>query len=237
MEAEDRRFFNHTDRDTISIYRVSLREYGVDGCTELQLKSEIKRWKEMVKPVYFPCGKEMNVDPADFTTVAELRDIAAGFINHLSSEQTPPFKFKLNCVQWSTLVFSLAVCFPLSETMLTKAGMLDAYKANWAGKLGFADAGLMGIEELPIPFYTMPEIVENTLDMYLPEHKETLLDALSKLPLHQVLSSMGVTDTRRVMPNAFVVENRLRGLGIRRNTKSVFEYVATAAPAEELEVK
>ena len=237
IEAEDRRFFRHTCNDTISIYRVSLRGYGVDAHTELQLKSEMKRWKEMVKPVYFPFGAEMNIDPADFTTVAELRDIAAGFINHLPSDRNPPFKFKLNCVQWSTLVFSLAVCFPLSEAMLMKAGLLDAYKANWSGKLGFADAGLLGIEELPIPFYTLREIVENTLDMYLPEHKTALFEALSRMPLHQVLSLIGGADTRRVMPNAFVIENRLRGLGFLRNTKSVFEYVATAAPEEELELE
>lgn len=235
MQAEDRRFFRHTDSDTIGIYRVSLGGYGVDSRTESLLKAEIKRWKELVKPVYFPYGKEMNVDPVDFTTVEELRQIAEGSINHPPSNPKPPFEFKLNCVQWSTLVFSLAVCFPLSGRMLRESGLWDGYKANWAGLLGYADEGLGGIGELPIPSYTVEEIVGDTLDMYLPEHKPILMEALGKLPLHQILSERGGADTKRVMPNAFLVENRLRGLGFKRKTKSVFHYIATAAPEQELQ--
>lgn len=235
MQAKDRRFFKHTDSDTINIYRVSLDGYNVAPCTASLLKAEVKRWKELVKPVYFPCGEEMNVDPVDFTTVDGLCKIAEGFVNHRPDDHTPPFKFKLNCVQWSTLVFSLAVCFPLSEKMLKEAGLWEGYRANWAASLGLAEEGLVGIGELPIPFYTVKEIVENTLDMYLPEHKSSLMSVLGNLPLHEMLSKLGGADSKRVMPNAFVVENRLHDLGFNRNTKSVFQYVATAAPECELE--
>lgn len=236
MQAEDRRFFGHTDSDTINIYRVSLAGYNVASRKESLLKAEIKRWKELVKPVYFPCGEEMNIDPVDFTTVEDLRKLAEGFINHRPDDRIPPFKFKLNCVQWTTLVFSLAVCFPLSEKMLKKTGLWEGYKANWEATLGCAEEGLMGIEELPIPFYTMEEIVENTLDMYLPEHKSLLMSALSNLPLREMISKLGGMDSKRVMPNAFVIENRLRGLEFTRPTKSVFQYVATAVPEHELEL-
>ena len=232
---DDRRFSIHTDSDTINIYRVSLSGYNVDTRTETLLKAEVKRWKEMVKPVEFPCGRKMNVDPVDFTTMEELRKIAESCINHAPDNTTPLFNFKLNCVQWSALVFSLAVCFPLSERMLRETGLWEGYKTNWAGKLGCAAEDLVGIGELPIPFYTMEEIVENTLEMYLPEQKSKLLAALDKLPLQQLLGGLGDLDSKRVMPNAFVVENRLRGRGVERRTKSVFRYVATAAPEDELE--
>lgn len=236
MQAEDRRFSVHTNSDTISIYRASLSGYNVDSRTETLLKAEMKRWKELVKPVYFPVGTEMNVDPVDFTTMSELRDIAEGFVNHSPNDTTPPFRFKFNCVQWSTLVFSLAVCFPLSVEMLKQAGLFDGYERNWANRLGYAKEGLVGIGELPIPFYTMEEIVENTLDLYLPEYKGVLASALKTLPLQQILSKLGVADSKRVMPNAFVIENRLRGLGFKRKTKTTFQYVATAAPERELQI-
>ncbi len=236
MQAEDRRFSIHTNSDTISIYRVSLSGYGVDLRTETLLKSEIKRWKELVKPVYFPFGAEMNVDPVDFTTIDELRTIAEKLIAHSPNDKNPPLGFKLNCVQWSTLVFSLAVCFPLSGDMLRQIGRLNEYRENWADRLGFADEGLVGITELPFPFYTMEEIIENTLDLYLPEYKSALMSTLTNLPLQQILSKLGVAASKRVMPNAFVMENRLHGLGFERKTKSVFQYVATAAPERELQV-
>lgn len=236
IQAEDRPFSIHTNGDTISIYRASLREYNVDAHTEALLKAEVKRWKEMVKPVLFPCGTERDIDPVDFNTIKELRNIAEKCVNHSPNDTDPLFQFKLNCVQWSSLVFSLAVCFPLSEMMLKEAGLFDGYKANWAGRLGYAEEGLLGIGELPIPFYTEEEIVENTLDMYLPEYKSLLMSGLSNLPLLKLLSEKGVVKGKRVMPNAFVVENRLRCLGFKRKTKTVFEYIATVAPEGELKL-
>ena len=236
IEPEDRRFSVHTNSDIIGIYRASLSEYNVDSRTEALLKAEVKRWKELVRPVTFPVGEEMNVDPVDFTTVDELRKIAEGFVGRSPDDKDPPFPFKLNCVQWSTLVFSLAVCFPLSAEMLKRTGLLDGYERNWANRLGYAEEGLIGIDELPIPFYTMEEIVENTLDLYFPECKGVLASALKMLPLQPILSKLGGADSKRVMPNAFVIENRLRGLGCKRKSKTVFQYVATAAPERELQI-
>ena len=37
-----------------------------------------------------------------------------------------------------------------------------------------------------------------------------------------------------IMPSAFIIENRLRKLGVPRKTKTIFEYVATALPEREL---
>ena len=236
MAPEDRRFFNHTDNDTISIYRASLAGYGIDLTTEGLLKAEIKRWKEIVQPVYFPCGEEMNVDPADFTSVPELQNIAKLLLSRSPNNPEPAFNFKLNCVQWSTLVFSLAVCFPLSRQMLSSCGLLHDYESNWSNRLGFATDGLIGLSELPIPFYTIDEIVENTLDLYLREAKPLLTPLIRKLPLPQILSAKGIANSKRIMPNAFVIENRLRGLGIPRKTKTVFEYIATATPEFELKI-
>lgn len=234
MRPEDRRFFNHTDNDTISIYRVSLRDYDVNKETEDLLKAEVKRWKRIVQPVYFPCGEAMNVDPADFTSIDELKGIAQKFLAHSPSDPRPAFDFKLNCVQWSTMVFSLAVCFPLSKTMLGLIGAEADYAKNWAELLGYAQDGLVGLNELPIPFYTVSEIVENTLNMYLPDCKSELMTMLSKLPVERYISTLGKVDSLRVMPNAFVIENRLRALGFPRKNKTIFEYVGTAAPEWEL---
>lgn len=237
MCPEDRYFFNHTDNDTISIYRVSLRDYGVDEGTENLLKAEVKRWKQIVQPVYFPCGAAMNVDPADFTSIDELKRIAQKFLAHSPSDPRPTFDFKLNCVQWSTLVFSLAVCFPLSKMMLGFIGAEEDYAKNWSARLGYAQEGLVGLNELPIPFYSITEIVENTLNMYLPELKSELMSLLSGLPVEQYISTLGKPESLRVMPNAFVIENRLRALGFPRKNKTIFEYVGTAAPEFELEKK
>lgn len=233
----DRPFHEHKHSDgtdAISIYRVSLAGYGVDAAREAALKSEVKRWKRIVQPVYFPVYT-MNTDPMDFTTVEELGHIARGFVSHSPKDGRPPFEFKLNCVQWSTLVFSLATCYPLSRSVLARCGLLSDYERNWANELGFAQEGLEGIDELPIPFYTVAEAIENTLDLYLPELKTRIQGLIDPTAVASCLRGSGITlDQRFVMPAAFMIENRLRASGIPRKTKSVFEYVATAVPENEL---
>lgn len=231
----DRPFHIRACGDTINIYRISLREYGVDAQREKALKAEIKRWKEIVRPIIFPRGDlEMCIDLADFTTVLELKKIANELISHASGSSNPPLPFKLNCVQWSTLVFSLAICFPLSKRQLDLMGAMASYEKNWAARLGYADDGLEGLDELPIPFYTINEIIENTLNQYWPERRTEISMMLSRIPIAELLSREGVPDGLRVMPNAFVVENRLRSLGFPRKNRTVFEYVGTAAPESEL---
>ncbi len=230
----DRPFFEHACDDAISIYRISLRGYGVGLEREAKLKSEVKRWKQILQPVYFPC-ETMNVDPVDFTTVEELRRIAEVLIKHSPNDGRPPFDFKLNCVQWSTMVFSLAICFPLSREMLAASGMLSDYERNWSALLGFADEGLMGLDELPMPFYSVKEAVENVLDLYLPEARDSILGMVDMPAVAALLCQNGIRlDQRVTMPSAFMIENRLRALGVPRKTKSVFEYVATGVPAQEL---
>lgn len=230
----DRPFFEHACDDAISIYRVSLREYGVDSERERKLKAEVKRWKHILQPVFFPCTT-MNVDPVDFTTVDELRRIAGGLLKHTPDAGQPAFGFKLNCVQWSTMVFSLAVCFPLSREMLAANGMLADYERNWSASLGFADEGLVGLDELPIPFYSVKEAVENVLDLYLPEVRDSILGMVDIPAVSALLSQNGIRLNQCVvMPAAFMVENRLRAFGVPRKTKSVFEYVATGLPVQEL---
>lgn len=230
----DRPFFEHACNDAISIYRISLRGYGVDPEREARLKSEVKRWKQILQPVYFPC-ETMNVDPVDFTTVEELRRIAEVLIKHSPNDGHPPLDFKLNCVQWSTMVFSLAICFPLSREMLAASDMLSDYERNWSALLGFADEGLMGLDELPMPFYSVKEVVENVLDLYLPEVRDLILGMVDMPAVAALLSQNGIRpDQRVIMPSAFMIENRLHALGVPRKTKSVFEYVATALPEHEL---
>lgn len=231
----DRPFHEHACDDAINVYRVSLAGYGVDAERERLLKSEVKRWRQVVSPVRFPLGMEMNVDPVDFTTVEELKSIASMLMKHSPNDGNPPFGFKLNCVQWTTLTFSLAVCFPLSRMVLAENGWADDYARNWA-HLGYAADGLVGLGELPIPFYTIREAAENVLDLYLPEAKDTILSKVDLPAVGALMSAHGVRqDQRVIMPAAFMVENRLRGKGVPRKTKSVFSYVATAVPARELQ--
>ena len=113
-------------------------------------------------------------------------------------------------------------------------GAMASYEKNWAARLGYADDGLEGLDELPIPFYTINEIIENTLNQYWPERRTEISMMLSRIPIAELLSREGVPDGLRVMPNAFVVENRLRSLGFPRKNRTVFEYVGTAAPESEL---
>lgn len=230
----DRPFYEHACDDAINIYRVSLSEYGIDARREAALKAEVIRWKQLVKPVYFPCGESMNLDPVDFTDIGELGRIASEVIRRAPGDRNPPFNFKLNCVQWTTLIFSLAVCYPLSRTVLSSNGWLNDYERNWSS-LGFAEDGLVGLDELPIPFYTVAEAVENILDLYVPEHKDLIRSMVDMSAVGAFMSAKGVRlDQRVVMPAAFMIENRLREEGVPRKTKSVFSYVATAVPEVEL---
>lgn len=231
----DRPFYEHACDDAINIYRVSLAGYGIDAQREALLKAEVKRWRQIVQPVRFPMGMEMNIDPVDFTTVEELKGIAAKLLKHSPHDDNPQFGFKLNCVQWSTLTFSLAVCCPLSRTMLDANGWLSDYERNWAG-LGYAADGLTGLDELPIPLYTIQDAVENALDLYLPDEKVAMLSKVDLAAVGALMGAHGIRlDQRVIMPAAFMVENRLRGEGVPRKTKSVFSYVATAVPERELQ--
>lgn len=219
----------------IAIYRISLRDYGIDQQREEHLKAEVKRWKEIVRPATFP-KDTMDTDPIDFSTVAELALIAEKCIKHSHDDRTPPLPFKLNCIQWTTLVFSLAVCFPLSYKMLIDNYWLEDYKRNWSGRIGFAqDDTLMGLGELPIPFYSVQDVISDALDFYLPEEKSQILPLLNPRDVVTKMGLRGVSEEQLfIMPSALMVENRLRAMGVPRKTKSVFEYVATVVPEDKL---
>lgn len=231
----DRPIYEDYDNAVLGIYRASLCEYGITPKQEAALKAEVKRWKRIVQPVIFPC-KEMDTDPVDFTTVEALAEIGEECIKHSPNDHTPLFNFKLNCVQWSTLVFSLAVCFPLSSATLATKGWAADYERNWRDMLGLADdEKLMGLEELPIPFYTLDEVINNTLDLYLPTVKQLVRDQIPQDAVRALMFVKGIRPNQcSIMPSAFMMENRLRAMGIPRKTKSVFEYVATVVPEDKL---
>lgn len=188
-----------------------------------------------MQPVIFPC-KDMDTDPVDFTTIEALSEIGAECIKHSPNDQSTLFNFKLNCVQWSTLVFSLAVCFPLSSVTLASKGWGADYERNWREKLGLAnDEKLTGLEELPIPFYTLDEVIDNTLDLYLPAVKQQIRNMIPKDAVTALMFAKGIRpDQRSIMPSAFMMENRLRAMGIERKTKTVFEYIATVMRKEDI---
>ncbi len=219
----------------IAIYRVSLRGYGIDEQREEQLKAEVLHWKEILRPVKFP-KETLNIDPVDFTTVAELRGFAKECIKHPYGDQNPPLPFMLNCVQWVTMVFSLAVCFPLSQKVLKDNGWFDDYKRNWDGhvKLATNDA-LTGLEELPIPFYSIQDIISDALDFYLPDEKPLISGLLNQGNIAARMGAHGeIANQLFTMPSAFMLENRLRAAGVKRKTESMFEYVATVVAPEKL---
>lgn len=230
---KDRPLHDDFDKPPIGIYRVSLREYGVSPQREKDLKAEIKRWMKIVRPVIFP-HEDMDTDPVDFINVETFAQIAARCISRSSVNNTPLFDFKLNCVQWSTLIFCLAVCFPLSRKMLSTRGWLVDYESNWRA-LGFAADELEGLDELPIPFYTIQDAIENTLDLFFPGFKKSILDMVDPKEVEKQMYQRGIRpDQRVIMPSAFMMENRLRAMGVPRKTKTVFEYVATVVPEEQL---
>lgn len=234
ITPKDRPLHDDFDKPPIGIYRVSLREYGVNPQREKELKAEIKRWMKIVQPVIFP-HETMDTDPVDFIDVDSLARIAARCIGHAPADTSPLFDFKLNCVQWSTLVFSLATRFPLSRTTLSSRGWLVDYERNWSATLGFAAENLESLEELPIPFYTMQDAIENTLDLYFPQYKQQILGTVDPGAVSAMMFANGIKpDQRVIMPSAFMMENRLRAMGVPRKTKSVFEYVATVVPEEQL---
>ena len=78
-------------------------------------------------------------------------------------------------------------------------------------------------------------MIENALDMYLPDMKKDILGMLQAYPVERILASKGLrSDMQVIMPSAFIIENRLRNLGLKRKTKTIFNYVATALPENEL---
>ncbi|MFW5601313.1 MAG: hypothetical protein ACOCOC_08815, partial [Prevotella sp.] len=234
ITPKDRPLHDDFDKPPIGIYRVSLRNYGIAPQREKELKAEVKRWMRIVQPVIFP-HETMDVDPVDFIDVDTLARIAARCIGRAPADTSPLFNFKLNCVQWSTLVFSLAVCFPLSRTMLSARGWLTDYERNWSATLGFAADNLEGLEELPIPLYTIEDAIWNTLDLYFPQYKQQLINMIDAKAVEHQLHANGIRhDQRTIMPAAFMMENRLRAMGVKRKTKSVFEYIATVVPEDQL---
>ncbi len=113
--------------------------------------------------------------------------------------------------------------------------MLKEYERNWSATLGYADKDLLGLNELPIPFYSVKEAVENVLDLYLTEARDVIAGMVDVPVVSALLGQNGIRlDQRVIMPSAFMIENRLRAQGVPRKTKSVFEYVATGVPAQEL---
>ena len=235
IPPKDRTLYDNFAKPPIGIYRVSLRKYGVEAQREKELKAEVKRWMKIVKPVIFP-HETMDTDPVDFIDVETLARIAARCIARPPMDKSPLFDFKLNCVQWSTLVFCLAVCFPLSHATLNSRGWLEDYERNWGVSVGFAEnAGLTGLDKLPIPFYTIDEAIENTLDLFFPNFKEQIRGFVDSNVVAAQLYSKGISpDQRTIMPAAFMLENRLGAMGIQRKTDSVFEYVATVVPENQL---
>lgn len=231
----DRPIYEDFDNAALGIYRASLANYEITPQKEAALKAEVKRWRRIVQPVIFP-QKDMDTDPVDFTTVEALAEIGVECIKHSPDDPSTLFDFKLNCVQWSTLVFSLAVCFPLSRVTLASKGWGTDYERNWREKLGLADdEQLTGLEELPIPFYTLDEVIDNTLDLYLPKVKQQVRDMIPKDGVRELMFVKGIkTDQCSIMPSAFMMENRLRAKGIKRKTKTVFEYIATVMPEDQL---
>lgn len=236
IPTDCRAFHDHADGAALGIYRISLKEYDVDERREAALKNEVKRWKEIVRPVDFPNGFALNFDPVDFADIGALSEIARKFLSHSPLDPHPPVGFKMNCVQWSTLVLSLAICFPLTRKVVASLGAKEAFELNWLSHVnGYAEDGLIGLGELPIPFYSPDEVIENALDMYLPDMKKEILELVRNYPVEAILESKGLrSDMKVIMPSAFIIENRLRSLGLRRKTKTIFNYVATALPENEL---
>ena len=235
IPPKDRALYDNFAKPPIGIYRVSLRKYGVEAQREKELKAEVKRWMKIVKPVIFP-HETMDTDPVDFIDVETLAQIAARCITRSPGNNSPLFDFKLNCVQWSTLVFCLAVCFPLSRATLNSRGWLEDYEHNWGINVGFAEnAELTGLDKLPIPFYTIDDAIENTLDLFFPNFKEQIRSMVDSNVVAEQLHANGIRpDQRTIMPASFMLENRLGAMGVQRKTDSVFEYVATVVPEDQL---
>lgn len=228
-------FCERTDNAALGVYRVSLAGFGVTPDREKTLKAEVIKWKKIISPVYFPNGFALNFDPVDFASVEALGDIGRKFLCHSPNDRRPPVDFRLNCVQWSTLVFSLAVCYPLTEETVKRMNVRNEFESNWMSHVGGYCTEVEGLNELPIPFYTPMEVIENALDLYLPAEKDCILSLAAKYPVEAILKSKGLSaDHRVIMPSAFIIENRLRNLGLSRKTKAIFEYVATALPEREL---
>ena len=229
-------FHEHADNAALAVYRISLKGYGVDAQRELALKRGVRKWKSIVCPVNFPNGYALNFDPVDFADMDSLAGIARRFLSHSPTDRRPPVDFKMNCVQWSTLVLSLSLCFPLTRKVVSELGVQAPFEANWMSLVnGYAADGLLGLDELPIPFYSPMEVLENALELYLSKEKWALLELAGKCHAESLLKSKGLRmDQCVILPSAFIIENRLRKLGLPRKTKSAFEYVATALPEKEL---
>ena len=81
------------------------------------------------------------------------------------------------------------------------------------------------------------DVILRVLSMYKdPEEREQQIrNMIPKDAVTALMFAKGIRpDQRSIMPSAFMMENRLRAMGIERKTKTVFEYVATVVAPEKL---
>ena len=119
---------------------------------------------------------------------------------------------------------------------MTELGVQQPFEENWLSKVkGFAADNLIGLDFLPVHFYSAKEVIDNALELYVPDKKEAFIDLVRGKAADKIPELLGLqSDKRVIMPSAFIIENRLRKLGVKRATKTIFEYVATALPENEL---
>ena len=157
--------------------------------TTLSLRSQVSKWKSVFNQYVFPPGDYWYLDPADFATVDELKNIAVKLLSRKIDE--PTILNPVTCVQWSWTVLSLALNFPLSKGFMNSLEVPDANKAYWIDTLQLDSTVASGINQLPIYPLSPIDVIQDYLDIYAngknaaelistnPEIKQLVLPALA----------------------------------------------------------
>lgn len=168
----------HAADALIDIYRVNT---GVDEIRESKLKAEVRRWREIFGQHRFPNKADHfdiheYLDPADFSTVDDLKDIARRLIR-MDYDQVA----KVTCVQWAYQVLCLALNVPLTKAVLENMGVYEDYCRNWDA-LGLAE-DVTPLGQLPFCPYTPAETIQSFLNTYA--------DGVDLIPLLRVGNFVG----------------------------------------------
>lgn len=134
------------------------------------MKQQVRLWKEIFGKHRFPAdgdqysGSHRYLDPADFSSVEEIEEIARKLLSR--PRETMPDVPKVTCVQWSYQVLCLSLCVPLNERVLTRLGVFDAFRNNWPDMAGKTPPYLDGAGKLPFIPYSPAQVLQSFLDIY-----------------------------------------------------------------------
>lgn len=113
----------------------------------------IEAWVKLFPAAYWPRNKKWELDAADFTTIQELHHLSEQIISAYTNKTKPDID--MFCAQWAHAILCLALCYPLNENALKKAGLPTDLAVDFDP-----------LSSLPIQPYTPQDVLHAFLNVY-----------------------------------------------------------------------